>query len=90
MRHKDWFGIEANRDALFELLRELHIGTVISDTAGRRDCAHMELTTSEAVIRFVGNDLAPSDFTRMDQWGRKAEGLEGYGIKDSVVLYASE
>jgi len=42
------------------------------------------------VIRFVGNDLAPSDFTRMDQWGRKAEGLEGYGIKDSVVLYASE
>jgi hypothetical protein len=42
------------------------IGTVISDTAGRRDAVHMELTTSQALIRFVGNNLAASDYIRMD------------------------
>jgi hypothetical protein len=40
----------------------------MSDTYGRRDCVHMELTTPEATIRFAGNNLAPSDYTRLDAW----------------------
>jgi hypothetical protein len=68
VRHKDWFAVEANRDNLFGLLQQLNIGTVMSDTYGRRDCVHMELTTPEATIRFAGNNLAPSDYTRLDAW----------------------
>jgi uncharacterized protein YecE (DUF72 family) len=81
MRHKDWFGNEANRNDLFTLLRELNIGTVISDTSGRRDCVHMELTTNEAVIRFVGNDLAPSDYIRMDEWVDRLKVWKSMGLK---------
>ncbi|NCD68261.1 DUF72 domain-containing protein [Mucilaginibacter agri] len=81
LRHKDWFGNLSNRKDLFELLRKLHIGTVISDTAGRRDCVHMELTTNEAIIRFVGNDLAPSDYTRMDEWVERLKAWKGIGLK---------
>lgn len=81
VRHKDWFGNEATRNELFTLLRELNIGTVISDTSGRRDCVHMELTTDEAVIRFVGNDLAPSDYTRMDEWVDRLKAWKAMGLK---------
>jgi len=43
-------------------------GTVITDTAGRRDCVHMQLTVPEVFIRFVGNGLHPTDYTRINDW----------------------
>ena len=43
-------------------------GAVITDTAGRRDCAHMHLAIPNALVRFVGNSLHPSDYQRIDDW----------------------
>jgi len=68
VRHPDWFADAATRKELFDTLRSLKIGAVITDTAGRRDVAHMELTVPKAFIRFVGNSLHPSDYTRADVW----------------------
>jgi uncharacterized protein YecE (DUF72 family) len=81
VRNKKWFSEAEGRHDLFELLRELNIGTVISDTAGRRDAVHMELSTSAALIRFVGNDLAPSDYARMDEWVERLKVWKGMGLK---------
>lgn len=81
VRNKDWFANSWNRNDLFELLHQLNIGTIISDTAGRRDCVHMELTTNEAIIRFVGNDLAPSDYTRIDRWVDRLKLWQAMGLK---------
>jgi len=81
VRNKNWFSDTESLQQLFELLRELNIGTVISDTAGRRDAVHMELTTSEALIRFVGNDLAPSDYIRMDEWVERLKSWQDMGLK---------
>ena len=50
------------------MLREIKIGSVITDTSGRRDVLHMRLTTPIAFIRFVGNNLHPTDFRRIDDW----------------------
>ena len=36
--------------------------------AGRRDCVHMHLSKPECFIRFVGNGLHPTDYTRCDEW----------------------
>jgi uncharacterized protein YecE (DUF72 family) len=67
-RHEGWFETrEASRE-VFEMLERNGVGAVITDVAGRRDCVHMRLTTGEAFIRFVGNDLHPSDYTRVDEW----------------------
>lgn len=66
VRHPDWFGKAAIRDELLELLRSLHMGFVITDTSGRRDCAHMYLTVPKAFIRYVGNSLHKTDYTRVD------------------------
>jgi uncharacterized protein YecE (DUF72 family) len=81
LRHHEWFSDDLNRNQLFELFRSLGIGSVISDTSGRRDVMHMELTTDEAFIRFVGNDLDPSDYTRMDEWVERLKIWKGMGLK---------
>lgn len=67
-RHQDWFSNEGVVDRMFQLFAELKIGTVITDTSGRRDCLHMKLTTPMAFIRFVGNNMHPTDFIRLDSW----------------------
>ncbi|HEV7780955.1 MAG TPA: DUF72 domain-containing protein [Chitinophagaceae bacterium] len=68
VRHPDWFAKEKDREDMFDFLRENKMGAVITDTAGRRDCAHMHLTIPKAFIRYVGNSLHPTDYTRTDAW----------------------
>jgi uncharacterized protein YecE (DUF72 family) len=68
LRHPDWFGKAAVRDELLSVLQSLNMGFVITDTSGRRDCAHMYLTVPKAFIRYVGNSLHPTDYTRVDDW----------------------
>lgn len=66
--HPDWFGKEVIREELFAFLRSINMGIVITDTSGRRDCAHMHLTVPKAFIRYMGNSLHPTDYTRVDDW----------------------
>lgn len=68
VRHKDWYAVPENRDNLFNLLKQLNIGAVITDATGRRDCVHMHLPTPHAFIRYVGNGLHPTDYARVDEW----------------------
>lgn len=83
VRHPDWF-ITPNFEDLAELLEATGKGFVITDTAGRRDCAHMRLTNSKAFIRFVGNSLHPTDYKRIDDW---VERLKGWMDKGLSHLY---
>jgi len=83
VRHPDWF-VGDNFATLTQLLTDTGKGFVITDTAGRRDCAHMELTTPKAFIRFVGNSLHPTDYARIDEWiGR----LQTWMDKGLTYLY---
>lgn len=68
VRHPDWFGKQHIREELFTTLKAMNMGAVITDTSGRRDCAHMHLTIPKAFIRYVGNSLHPTDYTRTDVW----------------------
>ncbi len=68
VRHPAWFGKEEIREELFSTLNEINVGAVITDTAGRRDCAHMYLTIPKAFVRYVGNSLHKTDFPRIDDW----------------------
>ena len=67
VRHPDWFKGDISKE-LFETLHALNMGAVITDTAGRRDCAHMHLTIPKTFIRYVGNSLHSTDYTRIDTW----------------------
>jgi uncharacterized protein YecE (DUF72 family) len=68
VRHPDWFANETVFAEMCDTLKQLNMGAVITDTAGRRDCAHMHITLPKAFIRYVGNSLHTSDYTRCDVW----------------------
>ncbi|MCC9135803.1 DUF72 domain-containing protein [Pontibacter silvestris] len=68
LRHPDWFTDNVAPLELFEVLEKFNVGTVITDVAGRRDVLHMRLTTPSAMIRFVGNALHSTDYSRIDAW----------------------
>ena len=68
LRHPGWFNDTDMFEKVFSMLEKHNAGAVITDASGRRDCVHMRLTTPSAFIRFVGNSLHPTDYTRCDEW----------------------
>ncbi|MBC8052573.1 MAG: DUF72 domain-containing protein [Sphingobacteriaceae bacterium] len=68
VRHQEWYSDAGARKDFFDLLHQVKKGSIITDASGRRDCVHMELPTPEAFIRFVGNGLHPTDYSRIDAW----------------------
>jgi uncharacterized protein YecE (DUF72 family) len=82
VRHPDWFAKPDIEKELFETLHSLNIGAVITDTAGRRDCCHMHLTVPKTFIRYVGNSLHPSDYTRCDAWVKRIKYWLEQGIQE--------
>jgi uncharacterized protein YecE (DUF72 family) len=81
LRHKEWFADAENHKQIFNLLHELNIGAVITDASGRRDVVHMELPTPHAFIRFVGNSLHPTDYTRVDEWVERIKQWQQMGLQ---------
>lgn len=81
LRHPEWFEDPEAFDKVFTMLESNQTGAVITDAAGKRDCVHMRLTTPEAFIRFVGNDLHPTDYTRVDDWVQRIKKWLGAGIR---------
>jgi len=88
MRGKDWFKKSLMRNQYFQLLSELEIGTVISDTPGRRDVLHMELTTPELFVRFDGTGRR-SDYHRIDEWVKRIKLWVDNGLRQ-VNFFVSE
>jgi uncharacterized protein YecE (DUF72 family) len=95
-RHPEWF-LQANEKTAFNNLLQRKTGTVITDTAGRRDVLHMNLTTPHTFVRFVGNGLHASDYTRIDEWVNKIavwmkEGLQScyFFMHQHDELYSPE
>ena len=82
VRHPDWFGKEDTKAELFDFLRSINMGIVITDTSGRRDCAHMHVTVPKTFIRYVGNSLHPTDYTRVDDWINRMKYWLDNGIEE--------
>ncbi len=80
VRHADWFSTES-LDALSNVLHKHGAGLVITDAAGRRDCVHMRMTNNQTFIRFVGNGLHPSDYTRIDAWVQRIRKWINMGVE---------
>lgn len=81
MRHEGWYEDPAAFQGAADMLERNSTGAVITDVAGRRDCLHMRLTTPEAIIRFVGNDLHPTDYTRVDAWIQRIKTWMDSGLR---------
>lgn len=85
VREPRWFTGSVRED-LVSLLRGLGVTWILTDTAGRRDAAHMTLTTPRTFVRFVGNGLHPSDLTRLDAWAERLAAWTEAGLERGFVF----
>ena len=67
-RHPGWFAGGAAAEDVWAAMAALGIGTVISDTALRRDAVHMRRTADFVLVRYGGGDGHPSDAMRLAAW----------------------
>ena len=86
LRHESWFSNSDNGEKVFSLLEKHHIATVITDVAGRRDVLHMRLTNGTAMIRFVGNGLHPTDYSRSDEWMKRLASWYDKGLREAFFF----
>ncbi|MEZ5043875.1 MAG: DUF72 domain-containing protein [Saprospiraceae bacterium] len=82
LRQADWFDNPTHSSRLFDMLEAHQKATVITDVAGRRDVLHMRLTNSVGMVRFVGNDLVPSDYSRVDTWIERINQWQVAGLSE--------
>lgn len=82
IRDPKFFADDEFKATVFNEFRKTQIGAVITDTAGRADVLHMNLTIPKAFIRFVGNSLHPSDYPRIDNWTNRVKMWLDQGIEE--------
>ncbi len=71
VRHPEFFEPTDRANAFFAALQARNIATVITDVAGRRDACHLHLTNARVLIRFVGNSLHATDYSRVAAWAEQ-------------------
>ena len=82
LRDPAFFSNDKFQKTFFDALRKVEVGAVITDTAGRPDVLHMQLTLPKTFIRFVGNSLHPTDYTRIDNWVTRIKKWLDGGIEE--------
>lgn len=71
LRHESWFNNEQTLKTICNYFYKNGITFLITDVEGRRDLAHMRLTTKKAFVRFIANDLHKTDFERINTWTQR-------------------
>lgn len=88
-RHASWFGPEGLMPEASALLEEFGLAAVITDVAGRRDVLHLNAGTGTFMLRFVGNGMVASDFSRAARWVEKIAELRQAGAA-GIYLFVHE
>ena len=86
LRHSSWFVDPQVLDNLEKLLIPHKCGLVITDVAGRRDVLHQRITSEHVLLRFVGNGLHPTDFTRWDEWANQLSNWIDSGLNSAYIF----
>lgn len=68
LRHESWFTDPQALNTLCNYLYKNKFTIGVTDVAGRRDVLHQRLTNKTAFVRFVANNVHPTDLQRMDDW----------------------
>ena len=84
LRHESWFSESHGVDA-FAHLASRGIGSVITDVAGRRDVAHMNVTAGFAMLRWVGA-MHPSDDVRLGTCSERIASWFRAGLTEAYIF----
>lgn len=59
---------------------------LITDVSGRRDLMHMSVIDKRVFVRWVGNGLVPSDYSRIDEWIERLESWTKKGVEEIYFM----
>lgn len=62
---------------------------MITDVAGRRNVLHSSVSAPFVLLRFIGNELHPSDFSRAQDWCLRLKQWSELGLQ-KVFFFAHE
>ncbi|WP_121812994.1 DUF72 domain-containing protein [Mucilaginibacter kameinonensis] len=80
LRNKAWFEQDILTKVI-EIFKAKDIGFAITDTPGRRDVLHMNLTTPHAFVRFSPSGNPTVDKRRLDFWCEKIDYWKSAGLR---------
>lgn len=86
VRHPSFFVAGTDSARYFELLEKHGRSAVITDVAGRRDVCHLRLTARQVLVRFVGNGLHPSDYSRVEDWALRLKHWFDLGLEQAYFF----
>lgn len=86
VRHESFFEPTVAAEDFFQLLQSQNITTVVTDVAGRRDVCHLRLTSGKVLVRFVGNNLHPTDYTRIRDWAARLADWYAAGLREAYFF----
>src|SRR5690606_24638944 len=67
---------------LFSVLEKYNASAVLTDVSGHRNLLHMHVSSPQMMVRWVGNDLHPTDFTRLNDWFQTIRAWKAEGVSD--------
>ena len=77
----DWFNNPDQFGLIVEKMHQLNKGLVISDSPGRREAVHMQLSNATAFIRFYGEGWNEIDLHRISQWKKQLQSWYLQGLE---------
>ena len=86
VRHESFFEPTLAAEDFFQLLESEGVATVVTDVAGRRDVCHRRLTTGRVLLRFVGNNLHPTDYSRIQDWAARLADWCAAGLREAYFF----
>lgn len=89
LRHASWYATEGPLDSLQALLAAKGHSLLLTDVSGRRDMLHMRLCGNYLMVRWVGNGLHPTDYTRIAEWRDRLTAYVQMGV-EKIYFFTHE
>jgi uncharacterized protein YecE (DUF72 family) len=86
LRNNEFFSHQRLKPEWVEGLATKFAGAVTVDTPLERGVAHVSLTSSRTLIRFLGANLHASDFTRLKEWAARIALWHVTGLKEIYLV----
>ena len=85
-RNPEFFSEQRLKPEWVDALASSFIGSVSIDTPGERRIAHVSLTSTRVLIRFLGANLHESDHPRLKEWAERVATWHVNGMKEIYFI----
>jgi uncharacterized protein YecE (DUF72 family) len=85
-RNNEFFSGQRLKPEWVEKLATKFVGSVSVDTPAERGVAHVSLTSTRVMIRFLGANLHGSDFVRLKEWAKRIALWHVTGLKEIYFM----